>query len=202
METRRGIKILAFVVAMVVAAGPLAAQEQAPEMDEAMQAMMAAYAEYAEVGREHELMARAGGEWKVRVKMWTSPGTPPMVSEGTSSVKLIMDGRYMLEEYNASTPMGHFEGLGLHGYDNIKNRYVGVWIDSMSTGIMRAEGTANEDASVLSFTGESPDPVAGAYKQQRSTMTIVDANTHRFETFEKTPDGTEWRNMEILYERR
>jgi len=186
----------------MMAAAPLLAEEQQPEMDEAMKAMMAAWAEYAEVGVEHELMARSVGEWKVTVTFWPAPGAPPSVSEGAASVKTIMGGRYLFEEFHGATPDGPFEGLGVTGFDNIKKRFVSIWVDSMSTGIMRAEGTASEDGKVLSFTGESPDPVAGAYKQQRSTTTIIDDNTHRFEIFEKAPDGAEYRNMEILYERK
>jgi hypothetical protein len=201
MKRETKVTLLVAAIVTVLVGAPLLAQEQAPEMDDAMQKMMAAWAGYGEMGKEHELMARSVGEWKVTVKFWAAPGAPPSISEGSSTVKPIMGGRYLLESFTSSTPQGPFEGMGLNGFDNITGKYVGIWIDSMSTGIMRAEGSANEDGSVLTFTGESPDPMAGTYKQQRSVVTVVDDDHHLFEVFDATPDGTEFKSMEIAYER-
>ena len=45
-----------------------------------------------------------------------------------------------------------FQGLGFTGYDNHPKKYVGVWIDNMTTSIMTSSGTF--DAGGKTFTND------------------------------------------------
>src|SRR5207247_10306253 len=49
-----------------------------------------------------------------------------------------------------------FSGRGYDTYDPIKKKYVGVWVDSMSTSPMTMEGTYDKEAKTLTTTGEGP----------------------------------------------
>ena len=40
-----------------------------------------------------------------------------------------------------------FQGRGTTGYDNIKQKYVLSWVDSMSTGILSCEGSQLQGAT-------------------------------------------------------
>jgi hypothetical protein len=71
-------------------------------------------------------------------------------------MKTIMGGRFMLQrvksEMNVNGQMMPFEGLGIHGYDNIKKKYTYAWIDNMGTMIMLGEGTADESGTITYFS--------------------------------------------------
>jgi hypothetical protein len=199
---RRTVTLVVLAGAMaLLASRPGVAQQPSKEEQAAMQAMMEAYARYGAVGAPHQGLAKRVGTWKVQARFWIAPGAPAEVSEGKAEASLIMGGRYIMEKFEMSTPDGPFRGLGIVGYDNIKKRYQSLWIDSMSTGVMTAEGTGDQDARAIDYTGQEPDPASNAYKPYRSVEKQLDDDTRRLETFENGPDGKEFKVMELFYTR-
>lgn len=191
-----------FAALALVVAAPGTAQEPSPDSPEAMKAMMEAFEKYAALGPQHRGLAKRAGTWKVKATFWAAPGAPPVSSDGTSEASLIMDGRFVMEKFEMATPDGPFKGLGIVGFDNIKGTYQSVWIDMMSTGVMLAEGRGDDAARSIDYRGEEPDPVAWGYKPYRSVETWLNDTTRRLETFENTPDGGEFKVMELLYTRK
>jgi hypothetical protein len=180
----------------------LGAQEQTPSGNEAMDTMMAAYARYAAPGAEHRLLQKRAGTWDVTVRIWMAPGAPPEESKAVSECSVLMGGRYVQEKLEGTAMGRSFSGLGLTGFDNIKKKYVSIWIDNMGTGIMASEGAASADGKSLEYLGDLPDPVANKYRQQRMVETDVDADHRRTEAFDIGPDGKPFKSMEIIYIRR
>jgi hypothetical protein len=43
------------------------------------------------------------------------------------------------------------EAIGYIGYDNFKEKYIGIWIDSHSTGIYYSEGTVDETGKLFTY---------------------------------------------------
>lgn len=186
----------------LVAAEPAKAKEamkaKAPMSKEMMEgAMMKASA----VGQSHAQLKPLAGHWKQEVKWWADPAAPPMVSQGTSETTLIMGGRYLREEAKGEMMNNPFEGLGITGYDNQKKKYVSSWIDNMGTGIMLSEGTCDSSGKVFTFIGSYIDPVTGKNETARMVTRVVDDNKHTFEMHAKSPDGKEFKMMEITYTR-
>ena len=171
-------------------------QEMTPEMQKAMEE---AYMAYGAPGKHHEILAKRVGSWDATVEHWMMPGMPAATSKGTATYAAIMDGRYIFQEYAGDSPMGPFEGGGLLAYDNLKKKYQGIWIDSMSTGIMYTEGD-RKDGKVVS-TGYMPDPMSGKFIPVRTTEHMPDNNTIIMEMFQPGPDGAEYRSMKITYKR-
>jgi hypothetical protein len=169
---------------------PLAAQD-GNEPGDPMAAMMAAWASYAAVGPPHEALAERAGDWDATVKFWSAAGAPAQVSQGRSTGTSIMGGRYLLERFTSTSPEGSaFEGMGLMGYDNLREQFVAMWVDSMSTSILTAQSVEyNDDFSRIEYRGESPDLPSGEYRMQRSVEYWHDAcifrpmlNTHSVRT--------------------
>ncbi|HNR37401.1 MAG TPA: DUF1579 domain-containing protein [Acidobacteriota bacterium] len=181
---------------------PVWAQEPAAAKDDPMQAMMAAYARYGEIGKEHRLLHQRAGTWDVTVRMWATPDSPAEESKGTSDCSQIMGGRFILEKFESMVMGQPFSGLGLIGFDNIKKKYVAIWIDSMSTGIMASEGAPAADGKSIEYVGDLPDPVANKYRLQRAVEYEEDADHRRMEAFDVGPDGKPFRSMEMVYIRR
>ena len=51
-----------------------------------------------------------------------------------------------------------FQGIGYTGYDNARNRYVGNWMDTFSTGIMTSLGVGKPSDRTMDFEAEAHQP--------------------------------------------
>jgi hypothetical protein len=72
-----------------------------------------------------------------------------MESTGTAEGKALL-GDGFVQTTVSSTFMGKpFSGVGVSGYDKARKKFVGTWMDSMSTGIGRIEGTADTSGKVI-----------------------------------------------------
>jgi hypothetical protein len=176
------------------------------EMPPEMADMMKKYQEMNALGPQHKDMAKAVGAWDAMSKMWMAPDAPPMESKGTAMFKTLLDGRYLQQEYNCDGMMGSnqpFKGIGIEGYDNFKKQYVSTWIDNMSTGILTMYGTADASGKVVTYEGKMDDPMTGAKdKKYKAILRHVDDNQVVYEMYDTTPDGKEFKTMEITYTRK
>ncbi|MEE9294036.1 MAG: DUF1579 family protein, partial [Phycisphaerae bacterium] len=93
-------------------------------------------------------------------------------------------------------------GFGIGGFDNLTHEYVGTWIDNMGTGIMLFRGTASTDGKVIQYTSEHPDLMNGRYKTVRTIETITDDDNFVVSMYDTTPDGQEFKMMEMSYTRK
>lgn len=205
MSTRSIVR--AFAVGAIVGAlslAPLAAQEkkQAPAMSPEEKAMMEKWNAYMTPGEEHKVLAQRAGQWVVKVTMWPAPGAPPQVSEGTSESRMILGGRYLEDVTSGSFNGMPFEGRGVTGYDNLKKKFVYSWIDNMGTGVMAGEGSYDPSARKFTYVSEAPDLIAGKTKKVRGVETLIDADHWQSVMFDRTPDGKEFKAMELSYSRK
>jgi hypothetical protein len=151
-------------------------------------------------GAEHKLLAETVGKWSFKMKMNGPAGA--MESTGTSERKMAMNGWY-LEDSTHSTMMGMpFEGHGYTGYDTMKKKYVGTWLDSMAGGaIMPMEGTYDAASKSFMFTMDMPDQMSGQYVKMNIVDKMVDAD-HMTSTFTKAgSDGKGPNDFSIEYSR-
>lgn len=191
-----------FAVAVIVLlAAPVVAQSEGemPQMSPEEQAMMEAYQAAGALGHEHEMLAESVGEYDMVVRTWMGPGGEVMEESGTAKRHMMLGGRVMVEEVS-STMMGMpFDGYGLSGFDNVTGKYWATWNDSMSTGIMVAEGTCDEMGGTCTFIGTYNDPVTKQETTSRMTIEHTDETTELFTMYGPGPDGNEMKMMEITY---
>lgn len=168
-----------------------------------MDEMMAKWKELNAKGPEHKKFEKMVGTWDAEMRMWTFPGGEPTVSKGMARIRLILDGRYIEQKFQCSMMREPFEGLGIEGYDNIKKKYVSTWMDNSSTGIFMSTGTTDASGKVTTYYGKTDDPMTGQKdKVVKSIAREVHADKAVFEMYDKTPDGQEFKTMEITYTRR
>lgn len=192
--------LMAFAVGFLVSEG--VSQETGaapPEMS--MEEMMAKWEAMNAKGPEHERFKNMVGTWKAESKSWMAPGTEPMVSEGRAVFKLILDGRYLQQDYSGEMMGQPFTGISVEGFDRIKKKYVSTWMDSSSTGIYIQYGTQDPSGKSFTYHGKMDDPFTGQEKTARSVAREIDKDTAVFEMYDTTPDGTEYKCMEITYKR-
>ena len=173
-------------------------KEQAP-MDQ--QAMMELWKKLGTPGEPHKVFASLAGHWTTQTKEWMEPGKPPMESTGTAEMKMLLDGRFLYQEYHGQMMSQPFSGIGIDAYDNMTQKYVTAWMDTMGTGIFMMEGTASPDGKTITLHGSHPEP-GGGRMTHRAVWTLVDANSQTFDMYGAHHGGSEMKMMEILYSRK
>ncbi len=165
------------------------------------QAMMEAYTKLATPGEPHKQFASLAGSWTTKTKEWMEPGKPPTESTGTVEMKMVLDGRFLQQEFTGEM-MGHpYSGIGISGYDNLRKRYVSTWIDTMGTGVFVMEGTGSADGKIITLKGQHAE-LGGGQMSHRAVWKLVDANTQIFEMYGTHGHGKEMKMMEITYTRK
>lgn len=188
---------------------PLAAQEAGtdkpaaaqPQMTPEMQKMMEAWQKASTPGPQHkQLVEHFVGTWNTKQTMWMDPSAPPTTETG-KDVSTLFGDRHVRTEFNSQFMGQPFTGVAMTSYDNVTGKYIGSWIDSMSTGQFMAEGDYDPATKSYTFRGEMADPMkAGAKIPVREVIRIVDKDNHVMEWYE-TRDGKEQKTMEIVYTR-
>ncbi len=160
-------------------------------------------------GKHHKHLDAFVGKWNYELKWQMAPDAPAESSTGTSETKWVMDGMFIQDDtQGASEEPGmdgkpvRFRGLGLTGYDPIKEIYTSTWVDNMGPGMMISTGTCEADGKSFTFKGDMADPMTGEKsKKYRITHKVESADRHVMEMFIAGPDGKEFRNMVITYTR-
>jgi len=186
-----------FVTAALIASCASSAHHAAPVSEEEMGRR---WMEFMTPGSGHQVLNERAGNWKLEIKFWM-PGSPEaMASSGTSSMRWILDGRYLEDRTQASNPMGLFEGRGIVGFDNLTKKYFSTWIDTSGTGLSTSTGDFDTATHTFHFTVKMPDPTSGQYITARTAEKRIDADRWVAEMFQPGPDG-EYRCLELTYTR-
>lgn len=188
---------LALVGCLVIVA-QARAQDAEPQMDAEM---MAKWQEFMTPGENQELLAKKAGKWDLKITMWMQPGAPPTESVGTSEMKMIMGGRYLIDHSEGTFQGMPFEGMGLSAYDNLQKEFKTVWIDNMGTGLILGQGTYDEKSNEMKVNAKGSDPMQGRVANMRSVEKMIDDDHWTNTMYATGPDGKEHKNMEIAYTR-
>ena len=152
-------------------------------------------------GPEQAILARDEGVWDASVEMHMGPpGAPPQVSTGVETNTLI-GGLWLVSDFLGTMGEQPFHGHGTFGYDSSRKKYVGIWVDSMSTSPFRSEGNYDAASNTLTMTGEG---VGGDGKPMRFREVVkwTDPNSKIFTMYMPGPDGKEVPGMTITYKRK
>ena len=177
------------------------AEERKQKGKMGMEAMMKVYKKLGTPGAPHKQLAGLAGSWTTKTKAWMEPDKPPMEGTGTCEQRMLLDGRYLQQEYTGEMMRSPFTGINVIGYDNYTKKYVSTWIDSMSTGIYYFEGTASANGKIITQKSSYDDPVRGPMVW-RSVTRIVDSNTLNYEMYLTPKRGKEEKMMEMTVTRK
>lgn len=154
---------------------------------------------------QHKVFASDVGTWDGTIKAYfAGPDAEPTVSKGTETNSMLTGGFWLVSSFKGEFGGQPFEGRGQFGYDPLKKKYVGTWVDSMSPTLSVLEGSYDPTTRTMTYEGDGTDPVSKSkYKQKMVTVTRDD--DHRVFTLFMTSDATggkEAKFMEITYTRR
>jgi Protein of unknown function (DUF1579) len=187
-----------------------AAQPGTPGGQPNPQEMMKQMMELAKLNENHKLLADLDGNWTYTIKFWMNPdpNAKPEESKGTAVRKSIMNGRFSTLDVTGKMEMPGpdgkkkemtFVGHGIDGYDNVKKKFVGSWIDNMGTGIMFSEGTYDPATKTFTYNSEY-EGIPGMKQKIREVIKVTDRDHHTLEWYEDR-GGQEVKTMEINYTR-
>lgn len=105
---------------------------------------------------EHQWLQQFSGNWTTKSESSMGPDQPPVQCEGIMTSRMLggfwltnnMKGDY------AGTPMN---GIQTIGFDESKKKYVGTWIDSVTSFMWHYEGHVDSTGKVLTLEAEGPN---------------------------------------------
>ncbi|TLY34711.1 MAG: DUF1579 domain-containing protein [Nitrospirae bacterium] len=197
----RFIYLAVTTLCVTLAVATALAKDKKSEKQMDPQAMMETYKKLATPGEPHKLFASLAGSWTTKTKEWMEPDKPPMESTGSAEMKMLLDGRFLQQEFTGDMMGQPYSGVGISAYDNLRKRYVTMWIDSMGTGIFTMEGTASADGKTITLKGQHAE-LGGGQMTHRAVWKIVDSNTQTFDMYGTHEHGKEMKMMEITYTRK
>ena len=152
---------------------------------------------------EHKKLEPFVGKFRANVKLWMGPGDPHE-STGLMENSWDLGGRFLRQTYKGDQtdgPFPNFEGRGFWGYNTIDKRYEGFWIDSACTFMQHETGSVDGSGKEWTMVGSMTDPQSGRPMTKRSVIKLMDNDRHAMEMFFVSPDGQEFKGMEIQYTR-
>lgn len=169
-----------------------------PEMMAEMQAAMAAMMP----GPAHQKLAKLAGEWTAKTKLSMGSSMPPEEAEGQSRITVVMDGRFIHEEFSGTMHGMPFKSAKIMGFNNGSKKYEAVWTYTMGTNMMVMTGTSPDEGKTINCTATFDNEV-GVKETLKVTYRMVD-DDHFNVVLEagKMPDGTPGPVMEMAYERK
>lgn len=197
-----------FFALIVFAASAFAQEKKTGEMKSpapaAMDEMMQKWMETIKPGEPHKGFNDFVGSWETTTSIWMQGhDAPPTVTKGTAEFKMIMDGRYLLQETTGEMMGMPMTGMGVTGYDNFNKKYVSFWIDNMSTAMYTSEGSFDPTGKVMSLYGKMDEPMTGEHdKNVKYVSRMVGPDKQIFEVHDLAIPEPNTKVVEVVYTRK
>ena len=105
--------------------------------------------------KEHDLLKQFVGEWESEMEATAGPGQAPMKCKGTMKSKML-GGFWVVSELETDMMGTPMKGLQTVGYDPKSKKYVGTWVDSMTSHLWKYSGSLDETGKTLTLNAEGP----------------------------------------------
>lgn len=153
---------------------------------------------------EHKILAADEGVWDATIRTYLGgPDAEPSVSKGSEVNEVLPGGLWVLSKFEGDFGGMKFLGRGQFGYDPVKKKYVGTWLDSTSTILSVLEGEYDAKTKTMTFVGEGYDPDQKAKFTQKMVTTTKDDGSRIFTLSMKyAGQPAEVKFMEIAYTKR
>ncbi len=169
-----------------------------PEMSpEEMQAEYEAWMEAAQPTDHHKALKKMVGNFSVESTAWFGP--MPEKTTATSTNTLVLGGRYLHTEYRGSVANQPFNGIGYLGWDNLAENYVGIWMDDMSTQILKDAGP-EMDGKTMTTHGTQMAP-GGIVMKSRTAYEFISNDRYTMTMYHTAPGAEEQKVLHLVFNR-
>lgn len=159
------------------------------------------FEESVESGR-HAAFKRMAGEWEGRMLTWFEPTRPEDDASINGNIKSLLDGRFVMHEYQSSFKGKPFSGMMIIGYSIATDSFQCAWIDSFHTGTLLMFSESAGSDKLFSALGSYTAPGVPEPWGWRTEITMPDENNLIITAYNITPQGEEAIATEIKYNRK
>lgn len=171
-----------------------ASAQDCPVTDNACEGM-----EMPKPGPEHAWLQRFIGTWDADLEMIV-PGQPPMPSKGEETWRALGGFWVISQGQNLQFPYQFTMTLG---YDPTGKKYVGTWVDTMTSNLTRYEGTVDSTGRVITLETEMPFPPGSNKLTRFRDVMEFKSDDHRVYASAMLMDNGQWHtHLKIQMRRR
>ena len=149
----------------------------------------------------HFQLSRMEGAWQGTTKLWFDPSKLEDESPISGTMRLILDGRFILHEYQGSFKEKPITGMAIYGYNLDLQKFQCAWLDSFHNGsaIMFSQGDKGDrDIRMLgSYAYITPD--TEQYWGWRTHIDLISDTEMVITAYNISPEGDETRATETVY---
>jgi len=152
--------------------------------------------------KEHEWLQKFVGEWVADTDIFMEPGKPPVKSKGVETVKAV-GGFWIVGEGTGECMGMTMQNRLTLGYSPEKKKYIGSWIDSMTSTFWTYEGTVDASGKILTLEAEGPCPMKPGTLSKFREVTEFKSPDHRVFSSSILGDDGKWTTMVVVdYQRK
>ncbi|HLY09495.1 MAG TPA: DUF1579 family protein [Planctomycetota bacterium] len=122
---------------------------------------------------EHDFLRQFSGEWTA-VGKGTDVAGKSVDMKGLEIDRLVLGDFWLFLIFQSQIPEQPFVGHGMIGYDPIRRKYVGTWVDSLSPYLGTLEGTADPKTRTLTLEMAGTNAVTGKPSHDRLVYRFQD----------------------------
>lgn len=145
--------------------------------------------------KQHEMLSKKVGKWNTTMIM---PGAPN--AKGTSTNRMVGDF-WLIDDLETEVMGAPYHGHGVLGYDPEKEKFVGVWADSMNPSLMTFEGEFDEESKTLTYEVPGKNPMTGKAHIEKHETKFISDDEFEFRMLWPGENDTMQEVMKITYER-
>jgi hypothetical protein len=147
---------------------------------------------------EHAYLHQFVGEWRT-----TGKGTDPSGKDkdltGFEFDRMVLNDYWLFFVYNTQTDGKPYVGHGMIGYDPVRKKYIGTWVDSMTPYMATFDGSADRKQKTLTMEVSGTDSNTGKSCKGRLVFEFADPEHRSLKSYKIGDNGEATLSFELHY---